>query len=144
VEALVLSASSTTGTFAIRQLEDATRLAMSTGLRAPFTGHGPALRHLLSGLPPSVRTWVQPAEAPPRATVHYIEPLTPRERDILQLLPTHLSNAELGDRLFISVNTVKTNLRALYRKMNVTSRSEAVDTARRAGLLQPERSLLSP
>jgi LuxR family maltose regulon positive regulatory protein len=144
VEALVLSASSTTGTFAIRQLEDATRLAMSTGLRAPFTSHGPALRHLLSGLPPSVRTWVQPAEAPPRATVHYIEPLTPRERDILQLLPTHLSNAELGDRLFISVNTVKTNLRALYRKMNVTSRSEAVDTARRAGLLQPERSLLSP
>jgi LuxR family transcriptional regulator, maltose regulon positive regulatory protein len=63
------------------------------------------------------------------------EPLTAREASVLALLPTHLSNGEIGDQLYVSVNTVKSNLKAVYRKLHVTSRSEAVEVARRAGLL---------
>jgi LuxR family maltose regulon positive regulatory protein len=51
------------------------------------------------------------------------------------LLPSHLSYAEIGKRLFLSVNTVKSNLKTIYRKLAVTTRSEAVDTARAAGQL---------
>ena len=46
-----------------------------------------------------------------------------------------LSYAEIGKRRFLSVNTVKSNLKTIYRKLAVTTRSEAVDTARAAGLL---------
>jgi LuxR family maltose regulon positive regulatory protein len=67
-----------------------------------------------------------------------IEPLTNRELELLHLLPTHLSNAAMGERLYVSVNTVKTNLRAVYRKLGTTSRAETVVRARRLGLLPPE------
>lgn len=61
--------------------------------------------------------------------------LTPRELRLLHFLPSHLSYAEIGERLFISVNTVKTNLKALYRKLDASTRAEAVEAAARAGLL---------
>ncbi len=61
--------------------------------------------------------------------------LTPREIRLLHFLPSHLSYAEIGERLFISVNTVKTNLKALYRKLGASTRAEAVEAATRAGLL---------
>ena len=41
----------------------------------------------------------------------------------------------MGERLFLSVNTVKSNLKALYRKLDATTRAEAVEASRRAGLL---------
>ena len=53
---------------------------------------------------------------------------------LLHFLPSHLSYAEIGERLFISVNTVKTNLKALYRKLDASTRAEAVEAASRAGL----------
>ena len=61
--------------------------------------------------------------------------LTPRELRLLHFLPSHLSYAEIGEGLFISVNTVKTNLKALYRKLGASTRAEAVEAAARAGLL---------
>lgn len=61
--------------------------------------------------------------------------LTGREVTLLELLPTHLSYAEIGGRLFLSVNTVKSNLKSLYRKLGVTTRSQAVQAARTRGLL---------
>ncbi|HMJ74641.1 MAG TPA: LuxR C-terminal-related transcriptional regulator, partial [Iamia sp.] len=72
-----------------------------------------------------------------RSVSELLEPLTPRELTLLELLPTHLSYAEIGDRLFLSVNTIKSNLKAIYRKLDVTSRTDAVETAWRLGLLEP-------
>lgn len=62
-------------------------------------------------------------------------PLTTSELRVLQHLPTHLSLSEIGAELYISRNTVKTHLRAIYRKLDVTSRSAAVAEASRTGLL---------
>jgi DNA-binding CsgD family transcriptional regulator len=61
--------------------------------------------------------------------------LTRRELTLVELLPTHLSYAAIGDRLFLSVNTVKSNLKAVYRKLDVTTRADAVEASRRAGLI---------
>ena len=64
--------------------------------------------------------------------------LTPAELRVLQFLPTHLSFREIAERLHVSTNTVKTQARAVYRKLDVSSRAEAVEGARRAGLLDQE------
>lgn len=61
--------------------------------------------------------------------------LTARELTLLELLPTHLSYKEMGTRLFLSVNTVKTNLQSLYRKLDASTRAEAVEAGERAGYL---------
>jgi LuxR family maltose regulon positive regulatory protein len=59
-----------------------------------------------------------------------VEPLTDRERSVLMLLPTMMSNAEIADELFVSVNTVKVHLKSLYRKLGVSNRREAAARAR--------------
>jgi DNA-binding CsgD family transcriptional regulator len=52
--------------------------------------------------------------------------LSMRERQVLTLLGTGLTNAEIADQLFVSMNTVKTYLRSAYRKIGVARRSQAV------------------
>jgi len=61
--------------------------------------------------------------------------LTPREREILALLADGLSNKQIAARLGISTNTVKTHLELLFDKLEVSSRTEAVASAARMGLL---------
>jgi LuxR family maltose regulon positive regulatory protein len=61
-------------------------------------------------------------------TLH--EPLTEAELRVLELLPTHLTVDEIGRRLNLSRNTVKTHLRGIYGKLSVSSRGEAVAQAR--------------
>ena len=94
----------------------------------------------------------QPDAVQPRAQIEKIEArlaasartavglssLSNAELRVLHLLPTNLSLAEIGQRLFISRNTAKTHAAAVYRKLNVSSRSAAVDAARAAGLLPAE------
>ncbi len=63
------------------------------------------------------------------------EPLTEREQRILRYLPTMLSNAEIGAEMFVSLNTVKTHLRSIYRKLEASGRADAVERARHLGLL---------
>ena len=63
------------------------------------------------------------------------EPLSARELDVLRLLADGLSKREAGDRLFVSYNTVHSHVRAIYRKLGVTSRADAIDRARKQGLL---------
>jgi LuxR family transcriptional regulator, maltose regulon positive regulatory protein len=63
------------------------------------------------------------------------EPLTDREATVLELLPTPLTQREIGDELYLSINTVKSHTRAVFRKLRVNSRPEAVDKARQLGLL---------
>jgi LuxR family maltose regulon positive regulatory protein len=61
--------------------------------------------------------------------------LTAAELRLVPLLATHLTFPEIGERLYISRNTVKTQATSIYRKLGVASRSEAVDRMRAAGLL---------
>ncbi|MFF5076568.1 LuxR C-terminal-related transcriptional regulator [Actinoplanes sp. NPDC000266] len=63
------------------------------------------------------------------------EALSHREIEVLHFLPTMLTVNEIADSLNISVNTVKVHLRAIYRKLGVGRRREAVLTARERGLL---------
>ncbi|WP_374022238.1 LuxR C-terminal-related transcriptional regulator [Mycobacterium sp. HNNTM2301] len=66
---------------------------------------------------------------------HLGEELTAKELDVLRLLATRLSRREIGQRLYVSLNTVKTHQRAVYRKLGVEERSAAVKRARELGLL---------
>jgi LuxR family maltose regulon positive regulatory protein len=66
-----------------------------------------------------------------------VEPLSPREQAVLRYLPTMMSNQEIASELFVSVNTVKTHLKAIYRKLDVADRREAVRRARQLELLAP-------
>jgi len=61
--------------------------------------------------------------------------LTPAELRVLELLPTHLNFAEIGEQLFVSRHTVHTHAGSIYRKFGVSSRSEAVSRARELGLV---------
>ena len=54
---------------------------------------------------------------------------------LLPLLSTHLSFKEIGERLFVSPNTVKSQAISIYRKLDATSRSEALERAAEAGLI---------
>jgi LuxR family maltose regulon positive regulatory protein len=65
------------------------------------------------------------------------EALTERETAVLRFLPTMMSNHEIAAELFVSVNTAKTHLRAIYRKLGATDRREAVQRARELQLLAP-------
>jgi LuxR family transcriptional regulator, maltose regulon positive regulatory protein len=69
-----------------------------------------------------------PTGAPPSS-------LTTAELRILRYLPTHLSFREIAERTYVSANTVKTQANAVYRKLDVSCRSEAVSRARELGLL---------
>jgi LuxR family maltose regulon positive regulatory protein len=63
------------------------------------------------------------------------QPLTSREIDILRLLQGSLSLQEIAGELYLSFNTVKTHSRAVYRKLGVHTRSEAVLAGRQQGLV---------
>jgi two-component system NarL family response regulator len=64
------------------------------------------------------------------------ETLTGRELDVLTLLARGKSNKEIGANLYISETTVKAHLRSIFTKLNVLSRTEAIATASRRGLVQ--------
>jgi LuxR family maltose regulon positive regulatory protein len=61
--------------------------------------------------------------------------LTPAELRLLPQLPTHLSFPEIGDRLFLSRHTIKSQAISIYHKLDVSSRGDAVARAREFGLL---------
>jgi LuxR family transcriptional regulator, maltose regulon positive regulatory protein len=63
------------------------------------------------------------------------EGLTPKEFEVLRLLATRLSRREIAEHLFVSLNTVKTHQRSLYRKLDADDRDTALARARNLGLL---------
>jgi LuxR family maltose regulon positive regulatory protein len=73
----------------------------------------------------------------PSPTQPLAEPLSERELEVLQLLSEGLSNREIGQRLFISLPTVKSHTRNIYGKLGVHSREQAVVQARALGILPP-------
>ena len=62
-------------------------------------------------------------------------PLTPAELRLLPYLQTHLTIREIGERLFVSRNTVSSEVGSIYRKLGVSSRNDAVQQATAIGLL---------
>ena len=67
--------------------------------------------------------------SPARGVGRLAEPLTERETAILALLPSPLSQREIAATLYVSHNTLKTHLRAIYQKLGVSGREEAVAVA---------------
>jgi LuxR family maltose regulon positive regulatory protein len=63
--------------------------------------------------------------------------LSEREEAVLRYLPTMMSNQEIAAELFVSVNTVKTHLKSIYRKLDADDRRGAVRRARNLSLLGP-------
>ena len=70
-----------------------------------------------------------------RRTGHGATSLSAAELRLLPLLPSYLSFREIGQRLFVSQHTVKSQAISIYRKLGVSSRSDAVDLAQQLGLL---------
>jgi LuxR family maltose regulon positive regulatory protein len=141
IEAVAREAMHEPGTAAA--LERALEIAQVDGVRRPFFDGGGSLRAVLqrhAGLrnasAPLLAEILDALPAPPEdAAPAYIEPLSDRERAVLRLMPTILANGEIAGELFVSVNTVKTHLRSIYRKLDVGSRREAVARARELRLL---------
>jgi LuxR family maltose regulon positive regulatory protein len=65
-----------------------------------------------------------------------VEPLTNRELDVLELLAQRLSNKEIADKLFISTETIKSHLQNIFQKLEVSKRREAVEKAKKVGILR--------
>ncbi|HXW81857.1 MAG TPA: LuxR C-terminal-related transcriptional regulator, partial [Acidimicrobiales bacterium] len=123
------------------QLSAALADGAESGWVSPFLGHGGSIEQQLRRLPvrqlhPQLAaTWDAQTTKKPVPKAGNWPNLTDRERSVLELLPTHLSYAQIGKELYLSVNTVKSALKVLYRKLDAGTRNEAVDVARAAGLL---------
>ena len=72
------------------------------------------------------------------------DPLSPSELAVLELLSSELSQREIGATLFISLNTVKTHTREIYRKLGAPSRADAVARGAALGLIEPEAPSRAP
>jgi LuxR family transcriptional regulator, maltose regulon positive regulatory protein len=108
--------------------------------------HGPAVHRLLASYAPdaseeayldelmaATRTTVAPGRAEPPTTL--VEHLSDREVAVLRYLSSRLTYREIAAALYISVNTLKTHVKSVYRKLEVTSRQEAVDVGRQLRLI---------
>ena len=134
-----------------RSLKHALRLGWPEQLRLPFAlertwiqtvlRRDPDLAHACGELlEPGLASWASaliPAQGTlaGEAATLIIEPLTEREREALRHLSEMLSTAEIAAEMYISVNTVKSHLRSVYRKLSATHRNEAVRRARQLELI---------
>jgi len=132
-----------------RSLERALRLGKPERLRLAFAmertwihpvlRRDPELAHAYQDLlePRQMTTSRIPAPwpDPDHPAPIIVEPLSEREREVLRLLSAMLSTAEIGTEMYISVNTVKTHLRSIYRKLSAARRGEAVRRARELKLI---------
>jgi LuxR family maltose regulon positive regulatory protein len=127
---------------ALELVEEALALAEPEGYLSPFLAVGAPLRELLvrriragtthRALAGELGEALDPhASGPPeRRSALVLEPLSDREAAVLRYLPTALSKAEIASEIFVSVNTVKTHMKNIYRKLDVTDRAQAVRRAR--------------
>jgi LuxR family maltose regulon positive regulatory protein len=132
---------------AATSLERSLDLAEPAGLRRLIVEHGNRIRPLLhrhvghgTSHPAIVRAVLETIEqrgsdGSRAVAVLLAEPLSEREEAILRYLPTMMSNHEIAGELFVSVNTVKTHLKAIYRKLDASGRREAVQRGRELGLM---------
>ena len=100
-----------------------------------------------SGRVPSIAVEVEREVAAARSRAgsgELLEPPSEAELAVLRLLATDLSARQIGVELFLSPNTVRSHTRALYRKLGVKSRADAVARANAAGLLELDGESESP
>ncbi|MGY1660906.1 LuxR C-terminal-related transcriptional regulator [Geodermatophilus sp. SYSU D00705] len=135
-------------TAAAEELAVALELARPELLRWPFIDTPPQARRLLRTHPRlqepaawlSPSSTAQPHSGEGRATAtdgaaEVVQDLSDREMEVLQHLAEMLSTAEIAATMFISVNTVRTHIRSILRKLAVSRRNQAVRRARERGLL---------
>jgi LuxR family maltose regulon positive regulatory protein len=126
----------------------ALRAAAAEGLRRPLTNdkfwlrtfveRDPMLkrehRTFVSSLHADAGAVPAPQAAPVQPRTPLIETLTQRETEVLALLAEMYSTEEIADELFLSVNTVKTHIKGIFRKLDVNRRNSAVRRGRELGL----------
>ena len=154
IQALVLDAQGERAA-ALTALANALELAAPQGYVRLFVDEGPGMRSLLAALPAKSDyasgllaafagtqsiddggchvALAHASDAPDRQDL--AEPLTERELEILVLMADGLTNQDIADRLFISINTVKTHAKNIYSKLDVRNRAQAIVRAAEAGLL---------
>ena len=152
VEVRVLQAlAAPTPTAALAFLADALALAQPEGYVRTFVDKGEPIVALLreaasQGIAPDYVAKLLTAfhaapqergrpEPPPPPAQPLIEPLSVRELQVLRLVAAGLSNRDIAEALYISVNTVKTHLQRIYGKLGVSSRTAAATKAQELNLL---------
>jgi LuxR family maltose regulon positive regulatory protein len=132
-----------------RSLEQALQLGEAEKRRFPFAVERSWLRPVLMRHPDlaskhrqllgpglAVPTAVPaPRGAPGQAAPVIVEQLSTRERDVLRRVAEMLDTADIAAEMYISVNTVKTHLKSIFRKLGASDRREAVRRARQLNLL---------
>ena len=128
---------------ALRRIGVAAVAAERDRLHRCFLDAGPDARRLVqlsfdAGPTPFLRSLVErriSGSTPAEGLPELVEQLTDRELAVLRHLPTRLSNVEIAQRLYVSLNTIKTHVKHIYRKLGVENRAAAVEQAERRGLL---------
>jgi LuxR family maltose regulon positive regulatory protein len=136
---------------ALVSLERALMLAEPEGFVRLFVDEGPPMARLLleaisRGIAPNyvqrllAAFPIDEAEQPKPSSSHipdseWVESLSERETEVLQLISEGLTNQEIASRLYLSLNTVKVHTRNINGKLGVTSRTKAVARARALGIL---------
>jgi LuxR family maltose regulon positive regulatory protein len=126
---------------AAASVERALRIAEPEGYRQVFWNLGVEVRALLMRQRDRGSAHRQlladlldtPAFAPPPATASPVEPLTDREQTVLRYLSSKLSTRQIANELYVSVNTVRSHVRSVYRKLDANRRDDAVRRARSLG-----------
>lgn len=130
-------------------LAQALALAEPQDACGPFLAAGPPVRAALTVLTPAPGAVAVFAarilerfdgRLPAPAAGRSAAALSGSELAVLRLLPSHMTNQEIAQALFLSVNTIKTHLGSVYRKLGVPGRRQAVTRGRRLGLLPEEPS----
>jgi LuxR family maltose regulon positive regulatory protein len=124
-----------------RQLGQAMDVASVHGLVEVFVKAGPEVIHLVGDGNAPVTPFLGAVMARAGETIapapggDLADPLTDRELEIVSYLPSRLTNTELAGQCYVSVNTIKTHMAHIYRKLEVANRNEAIIRARELGLL---------
>jgi LuxR family maltose regulon positive regulatory protein len=125
----------------VRRLDAALDLLEATGIRAPFEMYADQVEPLLrrhaaaAGRHLGLTVGLLDRADSGAGGACVVEALTERELEILNHLPTLMSNVEVAESLHLSVNTVKSHLKAIYRKLGVEGRRQAVLRGRELELM---------
>jgi LuxR family maltose regulon positive regulatory protein len=139
---------------ALTVLEEALRLAEAGGYTRVFLSEGPAMQRLLAQwlahadrgpLRDYALKLLSQFDAEPHRVLgarktgslpdNLVEPLSPRELEVLELMARGNTNQEIAAHLIVAVGTVKSHAASIYRKLEAANRTEAVSRARELGLL---------
>ena len=94
-----------------------------------------AIEYALKGSHYAVTEASEPKSSAPTIDQPIYEPLTSRELEVLELIASGLSNQQIATQLFVAVSTVKTYVNAIFKKLEVKNRTQAVAQARKLSLI---------